>query len=536
VIKHSFASRAALLLSLAVPGTAMASTGVDSPDSGALQVGRGSAWVARADDPLAAYFNPAALAWQATGVHLGAHLIFIDRCFTRLGPDLDGDGKGDPVSPGNSLPGPGAEGGPPAEVCADAPLFPNPQIAATFRILDNLAIGVAVVAPHGVGNVEWPETLEYQAAFGPAEQPYPGRYMLQKSNSILLNPTLSVAYAPTDWLALGVGLIWGVASVEFENFAQALSTLEVDDFDAHDDVKARLTATDAFIPGFVIGGLWQVTDRFDLGVWYKWQDAIESDADIYLESRYWDSRGRKNADPCPPPETQGCNITDPTDKDARLKFPNPMEAKIGVRYHHPRAGARPTWAGAAGAPRKVRDPMSEDLFDVEVDFTWANNSAVENIELRFRSSEEFPGDPIKVAGTPGEIPGNGDIPHEWKDVVGVRLGGDFVVLPSRLAVRAGGFVETKGQNDEYLNLDFHVGEKVGLALGATVRLGPVDVTGAFQHTFFGDIDNNGNGKLRALSGDATDTLPQPYRSRQFVNGGVLSTSLNEVALGGTLRF
>ena len=197
MIKHSFVSRAALLLSLAVPGTAMASTGVDSPDSGALQVGRGSAWVARADDPLAAYFNPAALAWQATGVHLGAHLIFIDRCFTRLGPDLDGDGKGDPVSPGNSLPGPGAEGGPPAEVCADAPLFPNPQIAATFRILDNLAIGVAVVAPHGVGNVEWPETLEYQAAFGPAEQPYPGRYMLQKSNSILLNPTLSVAYAPT---------------------------------------------------------------------------------------------------------------------------------------------------------------------------------------------------------------------------------------------------------------------------------------------------------------------------------------------------
>ena len=46
-------------------------------------------------------------------------------------------------------------------------------------------------------------------------------------------------------------------------------------------------------------------------------------------------------------------------------------------------------------------------------------------------------------------------------------------------------------------------------------------------------DNDGVGAIYGLSGDATTT---GNRTRQTVNGGVLTSSLNEVALGGTLRF
>src|SRR5438105_2735307 len=80
---------------------AAASSGIDSPESGVVQVGRGSAWVARADDPLAVYFNPAAIAFQPTGVHVGAQLMMASRCFTRLGAD------GQPVAPDNAIPAPG---------------------------------------------------------------------------------------------------------------------------------------------------------------------------------------------------------------------------------------------------------------------------------------------------------------------------------------------------------------------------------------------------------------------------------------------
>ena len=66
-----FVASLAALCTLAGIGSALRS-GFDSPDNGVEQVGRGSAWVARADDPLAAFYNPAAIAFQATSVHLGA--------------------------------------------------------------------------------------------------------------------------------------------------------------------------------------------------------------------------------------------------------------------------------------------------------------------------------------------------------------------------------------------------------------------------------------------------------------------------------
>src|SRR5690606_6012618 len=130
-----------------------------------------------------------------------------------------------------------------------------------------------------------------------------------------------------------------------------------------------------------------------------------------------------------------------------------------------------------GPGRKgVRDPMTEDLFDIEVDFTCANTSVVENLELRFREA-------VPVRGTPAFVPTNADVPHQWKDVAGFRLGGEVVPVPGLLAVRAGGFFETQGQDDEYLNIDFNMGSRVGVSGGATVRLGPVDLALAYQHTF-----------------------------------------------------
>src|SRR6185369_1399051 len=177
---------------------------------------------------------------------------------------------------------------------------------------------------------------------------------------------------------------------------------------------------------------------------------------ITLESKYWKTSGARNDAPCDATmgEAKDCNITK-AENAGSLKFSIPMEAKIGLRYHHARQEVeKPSWA-TKHPDRKFRDPMSEDLFDVELDFTWANNSAVDNIELRFKK-----GILVKGAGG-GTVPENGDVPHMWKDVVGIRVGGDFVVLPNRLALRAGGFFETKGQDDAYLNLDFDVAQKGG---------------------------------------------------------------------------
>ena len=530
-------------------GTAAASTAIESPDNGVQQTGRGGAWFVRADDPLAAYFNPAAMAFQASGVHVGAALMFQSRCFTRQGED------GLAVSPGGGIPGPGTVVpagdkaiAPPANTCGTGGgLFPNPNLAAVFRISNRFAVGLAVVGPHTDGHNTWPESLPYTNRFGvdktkdaagneiPLTQPSPNRYMLVSADALLLFPTLSAAYAPTDSLSFGVGLTWGIATASFTNFAEAIRT---DDHALPDnftnDIRAKLEAKDLFMPGLIVSALWMPSKNLDLSAWFRLQDAFKTEtADVTLEANYWKSTGVKN-------EAADITVTNHVDKGT-LKLNLPMEAKLGLRYHQNRegGGARPSWA-TKNPTRRTRDPMSEELFDIEVNFTWANNSAIDQLYLSFQ-----PGLTVNLGGgVASPLPTNANIPHYFKDVVGVRLGGDYNVIPNRLALRAGGFYETKGQNDEFLGLDFDNAQKYGVGGGATLRLGPVDVSASFLHTFYGTLDNRGKGAVHALSGDdkscavLTNEGPAPTcnRSEQAINGGKLAQSLNEIGVGATVRF
>lgn len=246
--KHLFVGALFGSLLLGSAGASLASSGIDSPENGVVQIGRGSTFVARADDPLAASFNPAALPLQKSGVHVGAHLMLMNRCIKRLGAD------GQPVSPGGGIPGPGAPGGPAAEVCADISPFPNPQIAANFRLTQKLAVGLSIMGPHGVGKMVWPETIPYTNSVGLAVgQPTPARFLLVESDSLILNPTLSVGYAVNDWLSVGAGFTWGVASISFVNFTEGVSSSKVDEYAINQEVRSTLSALDAFVPGVVLG-------------------------------------------------------------------------------------------------------------------------------------------------------------------------------------------------------------------------------------------------------------------------------------------
>src|SRR5205085_6036839 len=95
-MKHTWLGGAVLGAALGFATNAVAD-GLDSPAAGTAQLGRGGAWVARADDPLAAFFNPAAMVRNPSGTHLGASLLFRSHCFQRLAAG------GQPVSPGGGL-------------------------------------------------------------------------------------------------------------------------------------------------------------------------------------------------------------------------------------------------------------------------------------------------------------------------------------------------------------------------------------------------------------------------------------------------
>src|SRR5262245_28456759 len=64
---------------------ARAGGGFEVPEIGTEAMGRGGAWTARADTPLAAILNPAGLAGQKTGFAVDMNLVWQKYCFQRFG-------------------------------------------------------------------------------------------------------------------------------------------------------------------------------------------------------------------------------------------------------------------------------------------------------------------------------------------------------------------------------------------------------------------------------------------------------------------
>ena len=428
---------------------------VEFPDNGSEQGGRGGAWVARASDPLATFYNPAGLAGQPTRLILQSNINFQSTCFTRL--KAKNDPNEDNVQPGQSYP----------QVCSSDGAAIDPQLAMTFHVTDRIGIGFApLLAPSaGASNVSFPEFVTTTVAGRTVYEAGPSRDLMTGANLLVLNPTLGIGVEVVNRLRLGASFQWGIASISNTNAVDTGANLGGGQTPTN-DIKVVANAHDYFFPGFTLGAIYSPTDDFDVAAWYKWSDAIKATGDIQTTTNYYsnaealgktggqyygdsavpycDSRGARN----------GRDALRERQQPPHPGGPIPMEAKLGVRYHRRR--------GDVPYDEHLRNPLAQDVFDVEVDLTWANDSAASNLQVRLPGRLERRGI-IPIPGTPGgaNAPPNADVPHDFRDVYGIRLGGDYNVLPDRLALRAGGFFETNGQNPLYQNIDFD---------GSTTRL------------------------------------------------------------------
>ncbi|MBX3187661.1 MAG: hypothetical protein KF819_11625 [Labilithrix sp.] len=554
---------AKLLLGLSVAcasgllaSSARATSVFEFPDNGSEQMARGGAWVARASDPLATIFNPAGLAGQPTRLTLQSSFIIEHTCFSRI--KAAGDTSNDPLGAGGVYP----------RVCNDiAPTF-NPQIGATIRVNDRLGVGLLVIGPASGGEKTFPDFVRDGAG---ELQASPARYLLAKQAGIILSPTLGVGAEIVENLRVGASFSWGFARLRL---ASATVSLNSDATTPGNDTRANLQLRDYFIPAFTVGGLWSAAPEWDLAGWYKWSDAIRASGDVGTAANFYT---RQNANGDDSKVRYGDTIfedcgtgTNTTacgaGNNGTLKFAVPMEAKIGVRYHKPRAktvaeapaGAEPSALATPAAPQKhLRDPLATDVFDVELDLTWANNSAADAIEIRFPSDNSGTG-LLPVAGVQGgQIPPNADQRRNYRDVIGVRLGGDWNVIADKLALRAGSFFESSAANPQYQHIDFQPTTRFGLALGGTYRIrfgegesaSALELMVGYGHVFFGDQSrtNPNDSGLGALAGTSCNgSAPsgvttcadgnERYRTKWPVNLGTITSSLNVVNVGAAYRF
>ena len=534
---------------------AAASNVTEVPDIGSEPMARGGAWIARASDPLATALNPAGLAGQQTRLTLQANVIVHRTCFSRLKATSDTTfGSNDTLLD--------ATGHYP-RVCNDISPALSPQIGLSFRVNDRLGIGALLTGPNAAGERTFPEFIEDASG---QKQAAPNRYLLTRQDGVVLFPTVGVGYEVIDGLRLGASVAWGVAKIKSTAATTALNT---DGATSGNDVRANLQVRDYFIPRVSLGAIWSASPELDFAGWYQWTDAVHASGDLGLGANYYtkqnaegDSSNVRYGDTI----FSDCGTGRPQDEgkcgggdNAKVKLAWPMEAKLGVRYHKPRGtpladDGRPTLAHA-----RIRDPLAQDVFDVEANVTWANNSAIDSIQVR------FPGDPtgrgqLPVAGIDGaEIPPNADQPKNYNDVFGIRLGGDYNLLPDRLALRAGTFYETRAASAPYQNIDFAIGARLGLAAGATyrIRLGEGDRTSALEimvgygHVFVEKLEREGASAsgIPAVAGTSCNGgEPDPndvarcadgsarYRTRWPVNLGTIENAVNLINVGLAYRF
>jgi long-chain fatty acid transport protein len=524
---------------------ARATDGTEIPDNGSEQSGRGGAWVARASDPLAVFYNPAGLAGQPTRIVLQSNFGSQRTCFTRL--KASNDTTSDGVRPGAAYP----------QVCNGAGYNPDPQLAMTIRLTPRIGLGLApLLAPSAAGgNSGFPEFANVGRM---PNSPSPGHYLLTSENILILTPTVGVGVEVADRLRVGASLQWGIAHMSFST--GVLSENVDKESPSDNDIKATLTAHDYFIPGITLGAIWSPSNQIDLAVWYKWSSPIHATGDALLQYPYYlDTANRMPGNISVTDTSQrNCGFVskytanDPCGNggNASVHVARPMEAKIGVRFHVPRKGVV--------YDEHTRDPMAQDVFDVEADLTWANDSVMDDLYIRFPGNQGSGSLPIHLGGgfSPN-IPPKDDIPLHYSDVAGVRLGGDWNLLPDQLTARAGGFFQTPSQtggNVQYQNLAFANGSQFGLAVGGTYRLhfgsrtSALEISAGYEHVFLSTESYDGPGGIDAVAGTTCNgggnvtsgglcaNGHPAYRTNWAVNLGTITNSVNILNAGLGYRF
>ncbi len=152
------------LIALLAAGTAQAA-GVQINTQGARSTGMGNASVAFLEDPSAIYYNPAnILGVKKLDVSLGVTGILPTLEFTPTGGALQGQEKA---------------------------VSPPPHAYVTYKVMDNLAVGLGVYTPFGARS-HWVDD-------------FVGRFRARESNLADYNITPTVAYQVHERIRLGAG-------------------------------------------------------------------------------------------------------------------------------------------------------------------------------------------------------------------------------------------------------------------------------------------------------------------------------------------
>ncbi|MEZ4287014.1 MAG: hypothetical protein R3A47_02470 [Polyangiales bacterium] len=357
-----------------------------------------AAFYARADDPSAVLYNPAALS-RISGVQLmaGANLTFFKGCIDRLNPANPTGSQDDP-----------SEAQYP-EVCNGQRMSPVPNISLAWRVNKDIGIGLGVFAPSAFLGMSWGSTKD-DSTYGTIENPdgsggripVPTRYILNEDKVVVVFPTLAVGVRPLKWLAFGASFAAGVMSAEFTQTVRLGAPGE----NASGDVRTDLKVHDWFIPRVQASMLLMPHPNVDITFGVRIEDSIKASGDVHgVTALLGDSA--------------------PLDGTAKFNVPRPLWANFGIRYANRIAPEPEDPAEASKLSGRVEDPMSNERWDIEADVVYERNRVVDSLVT---TVSDLGPNPLTGSNINTTI----SLPHGWDDQWSIRAGSDWNIKPGNL--------------------------------------------------------------------------------------------------------
>jgi long-subunit fatty acid transport protein len=497
--------------------------GLEDSVSGTLALGRAAAAL-RVDDFMAIWTNPANLA-LLPGDDLGAELRFplFGGCFDRA--------KDNSVAYRTNDPERGLMGSESfAKVCDHAAVFPAGNLGWARSLGDRFGIGIgfftpAMVPGHAYGDdvivTQLPREGEQYAITADGTES-PNRFLLLDRTTIGGFLQAGAAFAPNEWVRLGLSLGVGFASIQNRSVSSVVGGTFEDQ-----EILTELEVSDWFVPRMTASVVATPLPELEVMLGLTTQADVVAGGEMELTAN-----GLRDV---PLTDCRSTDVNEPhthcTIDDVQLTVPFPsMEATLGIRYAQRRA---PRQAGA----RRTLDPMKDEIWDVELNGYWSNTSDIDDYAVRV--SKEQPGSPgapsLAFSTAPGSptlaLPQNPVVPRHYNDTFGVRLGGDYNWLPEKLAMRLGVSYETRAVPPEYMNIDVWPVAKLGFHAGATLALGDrYRITAAYSHVFYQSVE------VAVGEGGVPEIVSQAPAAALPVNEGAYNASLDVLSVQANARF
>jgi len=341
--------------------------------------------------------------------------------------------------------------------------------------LSGLTFALGGVGPNAIGKLSYP-------ADGAQ------RYELISSDYFIAYVSAAVAASLGDWLSIGLTAqnVNGTAK-----FSQAVwADIQQGNDPAQDSIANIDVASN---PGSIWTGVLGATVRpmKALSVGLSFRPGFEFNGDGTLKSTLPASAELIHARP----EGEKTKMT--------LNFP-PV-ARFGAQYR-----------------------VSERLLG-EVGFVWEGWSVLKNVDV-------LPQDIVIKSDVGEKKLGDIHLVHNLVDAWSARIGGDYVVIPDLLTVRAGYLYETSAIETKDVAVDFANWGRHALSVGASVKLFGATLDLAYAHHFVPSQNVTNSEVKQVTTPDMFGVCPEnnPTCTSSVIGNGKFDASFDVVAIGLTV--